>query len=407
MFRKLLGLPKTVWFIGLISLVNDTASELLYPLIPLYLTTVLMAGPRVLGLIEGVAEATASIFKLISGVVVDKTKKTKVWIVLGYFLAGFGRPLIAFVSSWGWILMIRFTDRMGKGLRSSPRDALLAQSVSAADRGLTFGLHRSLDNAGAVIGPILASILLANHVPLREIFLWALLPAVIVMTLMFFLEEPKNLPSAVPDQFHWTLQGMPQKFKYYLLAVGFLALGNSSDMFLLLRLRDLGVSMVEIPLIWAGVSFITSFFGMPLSALSDRYGRAPFILSAWIAFVLFYLGLSFSHLSLYTVIGLFGLYGFFKAATEGVEKALVADLAPEGLVGTAFGWFNLISGLMILPSSIIFGWLYERFGTQYAFIYSASCAMIAVIILLFAVFPRRGNQIEPLVESPQGFNELI
>ena len=170
MFKTLASLPKTVWLIGLISFVNDSASEMLYPLMPLYLATVLMAGPKAIGLIEGVAEATASLFKLFSGVIVDRTKKTKPWIVIGYLLAGIGRPLIAFASSWFGVLLIRFTDRLGKGLRSSPRDALLAESVPASQRGMTYGLHRSMDNAGAVVGPLLAVYLLSIHVPLRDIF---------------------------------------------------------------------------------------------------------------------------------------------------------------------------------------------------------------------------------------------
>ncbi|MFY9722221.1 MAG: MFS transporter, partial [Azonexus sp.] len=172
MLQAIKNLPRTVWLIGLISLVNDSASEMLYPLIPLYLASVLMAGPRALGIIEGIAEATASLLKLFSGVIVDRTRRAKPWIVFGYGLAGLGRPLIAFVSSWPWLLVIRFADRVGKGLRSSPRDALLAASVPAERRGLAFGLHRAMDNAGAVIGPLLASLLLAAQVPLHDIFLW-------------------------------------------------------------------------------------------------------------------------------------------------------------------------------------------------------------------------------------------
>jgi len=158
MFKTLFALPRTVWLIGLISFVNDSASEMLYPLMPLYLASVLMAGPKALGIIEGIAEATSSIFKLVSGVIVDRTKKSKPWIVIGYALAGMGRPLIAIANSWIWVLAIRFTDRMGKGLRSSPRDALLAESINQNQRGLTFGLHRSMDNAGAVVGPLLATV---------------------------------------------------------------------------------------------------------------------------------------------------------------------------------------------------------------------------------------------------------
>lgn len=178
MFKTILALPRAVWLIGLISLVNDSASEMLYPLMPLYLASVLMAGPKALGIIEGIAEATSSIFKLISGVIVDRTKKAKPWIVLGYTLAGIGRPLIAIANSWLWVLAIRFTDRMGKGLRSSPRDAFLAETVLEHQRGVTFGLHRSMDNAGAVIGPLLAAAFLSMGVPLKDIFLWAIVPAV-------------------------------------------------------------------------------------------------------------------------------------------------------------------------------------------------------------------------------------
>ena len=361
MFKTLFSLPRTVWLIGLISFVNDAASEMLYPLMPLYLATVLMAGPKTLGLIEGIAEATSSIFKLVSGVIVDRTKKTKPWIVLGYFLAGIGRPLIAFANSWTWVLCIRFTDRIGKGLRSSPRDALLAESVSPNHRGLTFGLHRSLDNAGAVFGPLIAALLLSLQVPLRDIFLWAIVPGVIAVVLALCLKEPDR-EEVVVQSFSWSLEGFPPQFKRYILVAGIFALANSSDMFLLLRAKELGVPQEQIPLLWAGVSLITTLFGTPLSALSDRFSRKKLILVAWFAFAFFYVAMSFAGITIWMLCGLFAIYGLFKAATEGVEKALVADLAPKGMAGTAFGWFNLITGLMLLPASLIFGWLYEAFG---------------------------------------------
>ena len=174
MLKIIVSLPRTVWLIAIISLVNDSASDMLYPQIPLYLTSVLMAGPKALGIIEGIAEATSSVFKLFSGVIVDRTRRTKPWIVIGYALAGFGRPLIAFVSSWTGLLLIRFADRIGKGLRSSPRDALLATSVAAEHRGLAFGFHRAMDNAGAVVGPLIAWILLSSGYSIKEIFLWSI-----------------------------------------------------------------------------------------------------------------------------------------------------------------------------------------------------------------------------------------
>jgi MFS family permease len=386
MFKTLLSLPRSVWLIGLISFVNDSASEMLYPLMPLYLATVLMAGPKALGLIEGIAEATSSIFKLVSGVIVDRTKTTKPWIVIGYFFAGMGRPLIAIANSWAWVLCIRFTDRLGKGLRSSPRDALLAESVAPNQRGITFGLHRSMDNAGAVVGPLIAAFLLSIHIPLRDIFLWAIIPGIITVVLALCLREPPKERALVYQPFSWSLAGLPQQFKRYIFVAGIFALANSSDMFLLLRAKDLGVPQEHIPLLWAAVSLITTIFGTPLSALSDRFSRKNFILIAWCAFAFFYIAMSFSGISIWMLFGLFGVYGLFKAATEGVEKALVADLAPKGMAGTAFGWFNLISGLMLLPASLIFGWLYESFNPRSAFLFSGSCAVVAFLLLAFWVF---------------------
>ena len=385
MFKTILALPRTVWLIGLISLVNDSASEMLYPLMPLYLASVLMAGPKALGIIEGIAEATSSIFKLVSGVIVDRTKKAKPWIVLGYTLAGIGRPLIAIANSWLWVLAIRFTDRMGKGLRSSPRDALLAEIVGENQRGVTFGLHRSMDNAGAVIGPLLATLFLSMGVPLKDIFLWAIVPAVITVTLALCIKEPQGEVNPQASKFSWSLKGMPDQFKRYLLVAGIFALANSSDMFLLLRAREAGVPQEQIPLLWAAISLITTLFGTPLSALSDRFGRKLFILISWIAFAFFYICMGLPGLSTYQIFILFGIYGLFKAATEGVEKALVADMAPKGLAGTAFGWFNLITGLMLFPASFIFGWIYESVAPIYAFMFSGSCALVAFILMAFWV----------------------
>lgn len=386
MIRSIFSLPRTVWLIGLISLVNDSASEMIYPLMPLYLASILMAGPRAMGIIEGIAEATSSIFKLVSGVIVDRTKQSKPWIILGYSLAGFGRPLIILANSWIWVLAIRFTDRVGKGLRSSPRDALLAESVSPQQRGLTFGFHRSMDNAGAVIGPLLAALFLFMGVALQDIFLWAIFPAVITITLALFIKEPKLAVPSHSIRFSWSLQGIPNQFKRYLVAAGIFALGNSSDMFLLLRAREIGVPQEHIPLLWAGISLITTIFGTPLSAWSDTLGRKHFILIAWMAYACFYVAMGLPDISIYQVFGLFAIYGLFKAATEGVEKALVADMAPVGLSGTCFGWFNLVTGLMLLPASFIFGWLYEAMGPLYAFLFSGSCALIAFVLMLTWVF---------------------
>ncbi len=383
MFRAMLSLPRTVWLIGLISLLNDSASEMIYPLVPLYLASVLMAGPRALGLIEGIAEATASLLKLFSGVIVDRTQRAKPWVVGGYALAGFARPLIAFATSWFAVAVLRFADRVGKGLRSAPRDALLAASVAPGVRGLAFGLHRAMDNAGAVVGPLLAALLLGLGWTLREVILFAFVPAVACLILALLLREPPpDSARPPPPAFSWRLTGLPPAFKRYLVVLGLFTLGNSSNMFLLLRARELGLPEAQVPLAWAAVSLVAMLFSTPLSALSDRVGRVRLIVAGWLAYGVFYLGLGLlppgSPLALF---GLFAGYGLFMAATEGVEKALVADLAPPALRGTAFGWFNLTTGLLLLPASLLFGALYQGAGALAAFGFSAGCAGAAAFLL--------------------------
>ena len=390
MFAMLRRLPQAVWLVGLISLVNDTASEMLYPLIPLYLASVLMAGPRALGIIEGIAEATASILKLFSGIIVDYTRRSKPWIVFGYSLAGFSRPLIAFISSWPLLLAIRFADRVGKGVRTSPRDALLAASAGPDMRGLAFGLHRAMDNAGAVLGPVVAALLLGLGMSLKDIFQWSIVPAVLCLVLALKIREPERVTRGPAVKISWRLNDMPPAFRRYLVIVGIFALGNSSNMFLLLRARELGVPPAQVPLLWAAVSAVAMLFSTPLSALSDRWGRVRLLLAGYLAYGVFYLAMGLMRGNGLGLYALFGFYGLFMAATEGVEKAMVADLAPEGRRGTAFGWFNLTAGLMLLPASILFGWLYERFSSLSAFTFSGGCSIIAALLLI--VWFRPGRQ---------------
>lgn len=382
MFRGIAGLPRTVWLVGLISLLNDSASEMLYPLVPLYLASVLMAGPKALGLIEGLAEATASLLKLASGVLSDRTGRTKPWLVFGYGIAGFARPLVAFVTAWPWLLCIRFADRVGKGLRSSPRDALLAGSVPPGQRGLAFGLHRALDNAGAVLGPLLAALFLAAGMPLRDVFLWSVLPAVGCLGLTLLLREPAQ-PAPGPHRgFDWRVRDMPPAFRRYLVVLALFTLGNSSNMFLLLRASELGVSASRVPLLWAAVSAVAMLFSTPLAALSDRWGRKRLLVGGYLAYAGFYLAMGWSTPGLALLFILFAGYGLFLAATEATEKALVADLAPADRRGTAFGWFNLVAGALLLPASALFGWLYETVSPALAFCVSACCSAGAALLLL-------------------------
>jgi MFS family permease len=362
-----------VWLLAFVSFFNDTASELVYPLVPIYLASVLMAGPRALGIVEGIAEATGSLLKLFAGVMADRSRTTKRWVVGGYALAAISRPLFAFVTSWPMVIALRFTDRVGKGLRSSPRDAMLARAISPDQRGLAFGFHRAMDNLGAVVGPLIAAALLAAGVPLREVFLWASLGGAAAVAGAMMVREPEREAAPARPAFTWTMAGLPPVFKRYLLVLALFTLGNSSNMFLLLRARDLGLSEAQVPLLWALVAFTASVFSTPLSALSDRWGRSRLIIAGWLVYAGFYLLLGLNgHEALLWL--LFAVYGLFMALTEGAEKAFVADLAPPEALGTAFGWFNLTSGILLLPASLIFGEIWQHAGAEAAFCFSAACA---------------------------------
>lgn len=380
MLQTLRALGPTVWLLGVISLLNDTSSELIYPLIPLYLATALAVDSRTLGLIEGVALTASSLLKLFSGVLVDRSRTAKGWVIGGYVLAALSRPLYALAASWPFAFLLRLMDRAGKGLRSSPRDALLAWSVAPQQRGLAFGFHRAMDNAGAVLGPLIAAVLLRLDVPLHDIFLWTAVPGFLTVLLALTLKEPVKDFHAEP--FDWRrVKDFPPAFHRYLLAVGLFTLGYPSNMFLLLRAGEIGVPRFEIPLLWATVALSTMLGSTHLSALSDRVGRAPLIAGGWLVYAGFSLALALDHDQVWALWVLFPLFGLYFAATEGPEKALVADLVDKERLGTAFGWFHLVSGLMLLPASLLFGALWDWIGAEAAFGFSALCALAATALL--------------------------
>ena len=385
MLAAIRRLPRTVWLLGLISLVNDSASDMIYPLVPLYLTSVLMAGPKALGLIEGVAEAAASLLKLAAGVLADRSRRTKAWVVAGYTIAGIARPMLAFASSWFGVLVCRFADRIGKGLRSAPRDAMLVHSVAADQRGLAFGLHRAMDNAGAVIGPLAAAALLALGVPLRHVLLTAIVPAVIVLLLTLAIEEPQIERVPNPPRFSWNMREFPPRFRRYLLVLALFMLGNSSNMFLLLRAKQLGLGDAQVPMIWALVSVVAAALSTPLSGLSDRFDRRKLIVGGWTIYAVLYMAFGLMPAMTWLLWPMFAAYGVFLAATEGAEKALVADMVPKTQAGTAFGWYNLIVGLALLPASLLFGWLWSEASPPAAFAFGSACALAAALLLRFWV----------------------
>lgn len=383
--RALAGLPRTVWLLGAISLLNDAASDMIYPLVPLYLASVLLAGPRALGLIEGVAEAVSSLLKLFAGVLADRMRRTRIWIIAGYGIAGAARPLIGLTSHWLGVLACRFADRVGKGLRSAPRDALLAQSVAPERRGLAFGLHRAMDNGGAVLGPLAAAGLLALGLSLRQVFLCAIVPAIVVMVLALRLRDPVHAAPAPKVSFDWRFAALPSRYRRYLFALGLFTLGNSSNMFLLLRAQEIGLGATRITLLWALYSAVAAAASTPLSALSDRVGRVRLIVAGWIAYAVLYLVMGLVDAGAGWLWLVFAAYGLVSAAIEGSEKALVADLVPATRSGTAFGWYYLVAGLLLLPASVIFGALWHRLGALAAFGFAAACAATAALLLFWGL----------------------
>jgi MFS family permease len=345
-----------------------------------------MAGPRVLGLIEGIAEAVASLLKLWAGVMVDRSGRSKPWIIGGYGIAGLARPAIAFVAGWPLLLVLRVADRIGKAVRAAPRDALLAANIAPGQRGLAFGLHRAMDNAGAVIGPLAAWALLSAGVPLQQVFLWALLPGLACLALTTLVRDAPP-PAAPPPAFSWVLADLPVTLRRYLVVVALFTLGNSSNMFLFLRAKELGVAEADVPLLWAAVSAVAAVFSVPLSGLSDRLGRVRLLVAGYVAYALFYIGMAVLAEPGWRLYLMFGLYGVFMAATEGVERALLADLTPPAQRGTAFGWLNLVMGALLLPASALFGALWASASAAVAFGFSAACAVAAAVLLTAWVRP--------------------
>jgi MFS family permease len=374
-------LPRTVYLLGAISFMNDAASDAVYPLLPLFIASVLMAGPQALGIVEGAADAVAALMKLISGALYDRYQKAKPWMLLGYALPAIGRPLIALATSIPVLMVLRLADRVGKGLRTSPRDALLAASVAPEKRGLAFGFHRSMDHAGAVVGPLIAAALLAAGWGLQSIFIATLLPGVLCVLLALWVKEEDG---ALPHDgaIAWQWRTLPAHLKRYLLALAVFTLALASNMFLLLQAKQAGLTDAQIPLLWAALSATAMVLSTPLSAWSDRIDRRKLIGWAWVAYGLLFAGFGFAPATVPWTLAFFALYAVFLAATEGAEKALVAQLAPREQLGTAFGWFHLISGAMLLPASALFGWLWEQAGARVAFATAAALAVAAAVLML-------------------------
>lgn len=400
LWRRYRGLPRNVFAIGLVSLLNDASSEIIYPLLPIFLASSLGASARAIGTIEGLAESISSLLKLFAGYLSDRLAKRKLLVVAGYSVASIARPLLAFAQTWTQVLAIRLTDRIGKGIRTAPRDAMIADTVRVEQRGIAFGFHRAMDHAGAVIGPLVGYLLVILFVAnakspttgeFSKIFIAASVPALIaVLVAIFFMRESPQQEGHGSEIKKLSLRGFDSNFKRFLLVLALFTLSNSSDSFLILRAMDSGVSVAVIPLLWAahhGMKVLSSLFG---GDLSDRLGRKRLIVAGWILYAAVYAGFAFAthQASLWV---LFLVYGIYFGLAEGAEKALVADLVRPEQRGTAYGLYNLAFGITVFPASFLMGTIWDWKGPAVAFLVSAFMGATAALLLLILVKPHPEN----------------
>jgi len=377
------GISRNILILGLVSLFTDLSSQMVFPLIPLFLTTVLGAGACAVGIVEGAAETTASLLKVISGYWSDKIKKRKPFIFFGYSLSSITKPLFAFASSWPSVLFIRVIERIGKGLRTAPRDALVAESCQENVRGKAYGLHRAMDGIGSVLGAIIAFLLL-GILGYRNIFLLAFIPGIIAVFVILFIKE-KRAPAKRETKktpIKLSFKELPVNLRLFILISSIFALGHFGYAFLLLRAKNIGLADNTAILLYVLFYVVYTICIIPAGMLSDKIGRKPVLITGYLVFAVTSIGLIFAS-SIYTLLIFFIVYGVFYAMIDGVQRALVADLAPGNLKATALGTFHTAIGLVALPGGYIAGLLWDKIGPGATFTYGFTLAIISIALFMF------------------------
>lgn len=376
---------RVILILGFVSFFTDLSSNMIIPILPLYLTTVLHVQIGSIGIIEGIAESTASILKLFSGWITDRLGKRKLLMLIGYGLSNLTKPFFALSGSWSQVLIIRFSDRFGKGIRTSPRDALVADSTTKEERGKAFGFRRSMDALGAALGPLVAFGILAIYTGNYRLVFWlSVIPGILaVILIIFFLKDKDRREHGEKAKLpKFGFRNLNRNFIGFSLISTLFTVGNFSDAFLALRAQDAGMLPAFIPLAFFAFNISSSIFSMPIGMLSDRIGRRPILISGFLIFAVIYYGFGIAKSVLWIWV-LFVLYGLYYAFTEGVQKAYIADMVPEGQRGTAMGTYNAMTGLAALPASIMAGYLWQTFGPMVAFNTSSAIAVIAALLMIF------------------------
>jgi MFS family permease len=400
--RKLFGLSRNIFFLGIVSFLTDVSTEMIFTLLPLFLLNVLRVGTPVIGLVEGIAEGTASLLKVGSGWLSDRLGRRKGLTLIGYSLSTVAKPFLYIATTWGAAGGVRFVDRVGKGIRTSPRDALVADSAPPGEMGKSFGFHRGMDTAGAVVGLAVAALVVylvqrggleLTRDAFQTLVLVGVVPAFLaVLILALFVRErsanaaASNGPASAQDQGDQPVAkgGMDVRFKLFLVTVVLFTLGNSSDAFLILRAQNIGFSVVEVLLLFVGFNVVYALASLPAGLISDRLGRKGLIIAGWSIYALAYLGLGLASAAWHVWL-LFALYGLYYGLAEGVSRAFVADLVPPEKRGTAYGLYHTAVGLSLLPASLIAGWLWHLVGPEAPFYFGAGMAAVAVLGLVLLV----------------------
>ena len=386
------GLTRNVTFLGVVSGLTDISSEMLYPIVPVFLTTVLGAPMQVVGLIEGVAEATASLLKIAGGRLSDRFGKRKPFVVAGYSLSAVSKPLLALAAGWHFVLFSRFLDRVGKGLRTSARDALIADSIDKEHWGKAFGFHRAMDTLGAALGP-LAALLIINSMPAdkpdyRFIFMAAFVPAVLgVFVLLYFVREAATASKA-PGPSPAARTPMTSDFKVFLFLYAIFALGNSSDVFLIMKAKDLGFTLTHVILAYTGYNLVYALLAAPAGWLSDRLGKIKTMAFGFLVFAAVYLGFALTDKP-WMVWLLFALYGFYGAFNEGIAKAVISHLSSGDNRASAMGYFQGTMGFLAFFASAMAGLLWDRLSPAAPFVAGAACAFVSMSALMIWTHKRK------------------